>query len=148
MPENKGKKESAKPKYGFRLYPQTVKMIDDHLQTADLRFRSEFIDRAVKYYCLYLDGKPESEVLCAEIARTVNAAIARYSEKITIPLREMAKNLQENNAGLTFANRVMATALIDLSDKAIIDWQRKSAADSKRIGGYVSLENVLREADT
>jgi len=132
----KTKPEEAKPKYGFRLKPEVSDMINAHLAAAHLQHRCDFVERAVKYYCLALDGESESDVLCAEIGTLMKGIVAKSENRLW---KEISKLVYNH----TLTNRILAKVLKDLSDDALAQWQAQAKYDTNVNYGYVPFEAAL-----
>jgi len=126
----------AKPKYSFRFKPEVSKMIDTHLAVANLKYRGDFVERAVKYYCLALDGESESEVLCTEIGTLMKGIVAKSENRLW---KEISKLVYNH----TLTNRILAKVLKDLSDDALSQWQAQAKHDTNVNYGYVPFKDAL-----
>ncbi|MBR4000592.1 MAG: hypothetical protein IKI93_19865, partial [Clostridia bacterium] len=58
------------------------KKIDAHLQTADKRSRSDFIESAVNFYCGVLDTDGNREFLSEEIIRAMKSIVKDMEGRI------------------------------------------------------------------
>ena len=62
MKEEKDKKQG----YYFWLKPGTSEMITAHVDVADTRSRSQFVDAAIRHYCCVLDAESNTDLLSDE----------------------------------------------------------------------------------
>lgn len=92
MKEEKDKKQG----YYFWLKPGTSEMITAHVDAADTRSRSQFVDAAIRHYCCVLDAESNKDLLSDEVLRVVKASV-KDSENHIARAFELGKELNDTN---------------------------------------------------
>ena len=125
-------------KYGFYLQPEVSEMIDRHLEIADARSRSEFVDRAVKELCCALDSNSNRDVLSYEVTRMIKAAVKDSENCLCNYLFKMAGEM----GLLTY---LVGADLINMTDEEIKACRYKAFDEVRRQRGVLNLEDVVRK---
>jgi len=124
--------------YGFRLDPNIAKMIDSHIKTADRRYRSEFIDEAIKYYCAHLDTEVNKSVLTDEMFRMIKACSKDSENRICT---YFFKNVVE----LGVLSKMLGAALLEYTPEELKNVRQSVLDRVRKTHGIIYLEDVIEE---
>lgn len=128
--------EKNKKKFPLWIYPETRKLVTDWYQRDNCQSQSEFIEKAIRFYCGYISAE--------EGVRFLPAAI-------TSALTGMVDSLENRMARLLFKLAVeMAMMMNILAANAEVDevllrkLRGKCVDDVKKSIGAVTFEDVVR----
>ena len=96
----------------FYLSPEISKKIDAHLQTADKRSRSDFIESAVNFYCGVLDTDGNREFLSEEIIRAMKSIVKDMEGRIF-------SHFRSQDISLSMLSVLFAANLTGMTDEEI-----------------------------
>ncbi len=128
--------EGNKQKFALWATPETMNRVEGLYKKDDCRSRSEFIERAINFYCGFLCAKEYSDYIPDVFISTMQASM---------------DSLENRMASLLFKNAVEVSILAHLMaaqtnvDKEIVDDLRKMCiTDVKRTQGAIRLEDAYR----
>jgi metal-responsive CopG/Arc/MetJ family transcriptional regulator len=67
--------EENKNKFALWIYPDTQKRVDQLYKSDNCKSRSEFIEKAIKFYCGYISAENALEFLPTSITSAVSGAV-------------------------------------------------------------------------
>lgn len=82
-----------KEKKAFWLYPETLTDIEMHFKHDNCRSKSEFVEKAIKFYIGYLDEEKSVNYISPLITETVKAEIKGTEQRISRLLFKVAVEL-------------------------------------------------------
>lgn len=136
--EKGGRNMSKKERQAVWLYPETKELMMNHLQAADAKSQSEYIEKAVKFYTGYLDSN--------------SALAAEYMSRVLVSIIDSElKGSEQRICRLLFKLAVEVGALTHLHaaesdvDEEVLDRLRAMCIDEVRsINGIISFERAIR----
>lgn len=131
-------KKDLKQGYYFWLKPGTTELIDAHIDVADKRSRSDFVDAAVRHYCAYIDAGCAEDILSSEVIRIMKATTKDNANHIAHMLFKLCGEM-------ALTNDLIGEMGLDLSPEEVRA-RRSHAYDLvRKQHGIVYLEDVLFE---
>lgn len=114
-----------KKSYNFYLSPEANEMIDANLEPAIIRSRSDFVEKAVRYFAASISADVHKEVLAHEIIDAIRFNIKNSENHIAATLFKLAGE----QATL---NLVIADLIIEGFDETTLKSYRNAAYDMVR----------------
>ena len=136
--ETQNTESSERKVYGFRLDSKIAKMIDSHIKTADRRYRSEFVEEAIKYYCAHLDAEVNKSVLTDEMLRMIKACSKDSENRICTYL---FKNVVE----LGVLSKMLGAALFEYTPQELKNVRQSVLDTVRKTHGIIFLEDAIEE---
>ncbi len=130
MPERK------KTRIPLWLYPDTIEMVDKLFPDNNFRSRSDFIEKAIGFYCGYISAENAVKFLPTTITSVVSASVQMSENRLARLLFKLAVEMS------MMMNVVAAGA--DLDDVGLKRLRGKCVDDVKRSIGAVDFDEVLR----
>ena len=128
-----------KQKFALWLTPETKRKIEDHYRGDNCKSQSEFIEKAVKFYCGYLDTEGADDYLPRVLAGVLSGKLGALGDRVG---RLLFKLAVEHDMGLS--------ALLD-GRNVDPDYLKKLRAESVRnvraTNGRLTLEGKARERE-
>ena len=119
------------------LYPQTEGKIKAHLKEANCASDSEFVEKAINFYCGYLASKNDSEYLPKLLLNSIDSLI----ETQLIPIRRL---LFKEAVELNKLSQVIATT-VDIDGDTLYRLQAKCQEEVKHINGILGFEKAYEK---
>ena len=127
---------SNKKKTTIWLYPEVIHRMDGWLEADNCASRSEFVDKAIRFYMGYLATEDTSEYLSDELLATVRGVTTENNNRLS---RLLFKLCVELNMAM---HTVAAHFDVDELDREEL---RQFAEDEvKRANGQISFDKALR----
>lgn len=127
-----------KEKQAVWLYPETKDLMMDHLQAADARSQSEFIEKSIKFYSGYLDCSSNNmtNYLGAILSSVIGAIVKGSEQRISRILFKLAIESAMQSHFLAAANDV---------DDEIVDKLRGMCVDEvRKLNGIIDFERAYK----
>ena len=121
----------------FWLYPQTEDKIQKHLKEANCASASEFVEKAINFYCGYLNSKNDSEYLPKLLLNSIDSLI----ETQLIPIRRL---LFKEAVELNKLSQVIATT-VDIDENTLHRLQAKCQEEVSHINGILGFEKAYEK---
>lgn len=130
--------EDKKQRFGLKIFPETMEIIDTLFEHDNCKSRSEFIEKAVRFYCGYLLSKehtatefiaPQLATLTEEIVKGTEQRLSRAMFKIAVELGAISH---------------MLAAVHDIDDDTMIKLRAMCTDEVKRINGIINFEKAVR----
>ena len=128
--------EHNKQKFALWIYPETRDMVKKLYEDDNCRSQSEFIEKAVRFYCGYLSAQDAVQILPRAITSSVSGAVQSSENRIARLLFKLAVEMS------MMMNVVAAGA--DVDDIHLARLRGKCVDDVKRSIGTVNFDEVLR----
>ena len=141
-PQNTGLSEVAsaekKMRFGMKLYPETMKMIDDFYTQDKCFSRSEFVEKAVRFYCGYLMSKENlvTDFLAPQIGTITEGIVKGSEQKICRAMFKMAVELG--------AVTHMLAAMNQIDEKTLFKLRSMCTDEVHQINGVINFEKAVR----
>ncbi len=128
--------DGNKQKFALWVYPDTLKRIEQLYKNHNFKSRSDFIEKAVLFYCGYLSAESALEFLPTSITSAVSGAVQSSENRVARLLFKLAVEMS------MMMNVVAAGA--DLDDVGLKRLRGKCVDDVKKSIGAVNFDEVLR----
>lgn len=127
-----------KTRFGVYFFPETLKTVDCLYKSNNCSNRSEFIEKAVRFYCGYLlQNKPELvEYLAPQIGTITDGIIKGSEQRLSRALFKLAVEVGVQTHVLAAINDIDDTTLFKLRDMV--------TDEVRRINGIINFESALR----
>ena len=132
-------KFSEKTKYTLYIDPAELKRVDDLFKQDGCKSKSEFIEKAVSFYCGYLTAENYRDYLPKVILSTVQGTLDSFENRMATLLFKMAVEL-------SVLNRVTA-ATVDVEELNLTRLRGRCVEDVKRINGCISFDQAVKDED-
>lgn len=128
----------SKIKFPLYVYPETMKTINSLYKADSCSTKTEFIEKAIRFYCGYLlQNKPELvEFLAPQIGTITDGIIKGSEQRLSRALFKLAVEVGVQTHVLAAINEIDDTTLFKL---------RGMVTDEvKRINGIINFEKAVR----
>jgi len=128
--------EEAKNKKKFPLwmYPETRQLVADWYQRDNCQSQSEFIEKAIKFYCGYISAEEGMRFLPAAITTAMTGMVDGLENRMSRLIFKLAVEMS------MMMNILSTTA--DVDENTLRKLRGKCVEDVKRSVGSVTFENV------
>ncbi|MBR1382594.1 MAG: hypothetical protein IJ555_02095 [Ruminococcus sp.] len=128
----------SKVKTTLKAYPDTLELADTLFKRDNCRSRSEFIEKAVRFYCGYLLNKENAamEFIAPQI-KTMTDGIIKSSEQ------RLARAMFKIAVELGAVTHILA-ATNDINDETLFKLRNMCTDEVKRINGIINFEKAVR----
>ena len=130
---------SEKAKYTLYIDPAVLKRVDDLYKQDGCKSKSEFIEKAVSFYCGYLTAENYRDYLPKVILSTVQGTLDSFENRMATLLFKMAVEL-------SVLNRVTA-ATVDVEELNLTRLRGRCVEDVKRINGCISFDQAVKDEE-
>ena len=150
MPDSKNKDKNSdsasnfdgtianKTRFGVYFFPETLKTVDCLYKSDCCANRSEFVEKAVRFYCGYLlQNKPELVEYLAPQIGTITEGIIKGSEQ------RLSRALFKLAVEVGVQTHVLA-AINDIDNSTLFKLRSMVSDEVRRINGIINFENALR----
>ena len=133
-----GASASSKAKISLKLFPETIELADTLYKHNNCRSRSEFIEKAIRFYCGYLLNKENAamEFIAPQI-KTITDGIVKSSEQ------RLSRALFKIAVELGVMTHMLA-AINDESEDTLFKLRNMCTDEVKRINGIINFEKAVR----
>ena len=128
---------SEKAKYTLYIDPAVLKRVDDLYKQDGCKSKSEFIEKAVSFYCGYLTAENYRDYLPKVILSTVQGTLDSFENRMATLLFKMAVEL-------SVLNRVTA-ATVDVEELNLTRLRGRCVEDVKRLNGCISFDQAVKD---
>ena len=132
-------KFSEKTKYTLYIDPAELKRVDDLFKQDGCKSKSEFIERAVRFYCGYLSAENYRDYVPKVMLSTIKGSLDGFESRMASLMFKMAVEL-------SVLNRVTA-ATVDTGDLNLPRIRADCVRDVKRIQGVISLAEAVKDEE-
>ena len=132
-------KISEKIKYTLYIDPAVLKRVDDLFKQDGCKSKSEFIERAVRFYCGYLSAENYRDYVPKVMLSTIKGSLDGFESRMAGLLFKMAVEL-------SVLNRVTA-ATIDVGEFNLTRTRGRCIEDVKRINGCLSFDQAVKDEE-
>ncbi len=130
--------EKKKSRFGLKLFPETLSMIDTLYAKDNCKSRSEFIEKAIKFYCGYLMNQENmtTEFVAPQIAALTEGIIKGSEQKLCRAMFKIAVELGAVTHMLAAMNQIDEQTLFKLRSMCI--------DEVRHINGVINFEKAVR----
>ena len=127
-----------KIKFPLYVYPDTMEKVDMLYKFDNCGSRTEFIEKAVRYYCGYLLNKEHisAEFIAPQLASITEGIVKGSEQKLSRALFKLAVEV----GALTH----MVAAINDMDDGTLQRLRIMCVDEVKRINGIINFEKAVR----
>jgi len=126
----------GKQKFALWLTPETKQKIEGHYCEDNCKSQSEFIEKAVKFYCGYLDTEGADEYLPRVLSGVLDGKLGALGDRIGRLLFKLAVD------DAVMVNLVAATSDVDLDTLRKI--RVRCVREVKETNGMIGFEDALK----
>ena len=127
-----------KIKFPLYVFPDTMEKVDMLYEIDNCRSKTEFMEKAIRFYCGYLlQNKPELvDYLAPQLATLTEGIVKGTEQRLTRALFKVAVEL----GAITH----MLAAVHDIDDDTMIKLRAMCTDEVKRINGIINFEKAVR----
>lgn len=129
---------NSKQRFGLKIFPETLEIVDLLYQHDNCSSRSEFIEKAIRFYCGYLLNKEHTatEFIALPLAEITEGIVKGSEQKLSRALFKIAVEL----GALTH----MLAALNNIEDETLFKLRQMCTDEVRRINGVINFEKAVR----
>lgn len=129
---------SEKIKFPLYLFPDTMNMINLLYHHDNCKSKTEFIEKAILFYCGYLLNKEHTatEFIAPQLAEITEGIVKGSEQKLSRAMFKIAVEL----GALTH----MLAALNNIEDETLFKLRQMCTDEVKRINGIINFEKAVR----
>lgn len=136
--ENSNGVTASKIKFPLYVYPETMKTINSLYKADNCSTKTEFIEKAIRFYCGYLlQNKPELVEYLAPQIGTITDGIIKGSEQ------RLSRALFKLAVEVGVQTHVLA-AINDIDDTTLFKLRSMVTDEVRKINGVINFESALR----
>lgn len=117
------------------LYPSTLEVLDNLVPRDNCKSRSEFIEKAIRFYAGYISGEEATAFLPPALVAAIHGTLDDSENRIARLLFKLAVEL-------SMTMHVLAAGM-EIDDKALRKIRGQCVDEVKRTHGSVSLANAV-----
>ena len=125
----------AKEKMAVYFQPETIKKIEQEYKEDNCASKTEFIEKAVKFYIGYLRQQGEVNYLSPLITETVKAQIKGTEQRLARLIFKVAVELGKLSH--------MTAAMNDVDDETLKSLHAMCVTEVRKINGIIDYENAV-----
>lgn len=126
----------SKERFSLRITPETADMIEKNYRADGCITKSEFIEKAILFYCGYITANDYREYFPNVIVSTTKGMLDSFENR-------MANILFKNTVELSMVLHVLA-ATHNISEDTLRELRRMCIDDVKKINGTISLADAVK----
>lgn len=124
-----------KEKFPLWAYPETLEAVEQFYCGDNCKSKSEFIEKAIKFYLGYLSGESNVNYLSPKITESVDAVVHGSERRINRNLFKIAVELGKLSHMVAAAN--------DVSNETLRELHAMCVDEVRRINGTIDFENAV-----
>lgn len=127
-----------KIKFPLYLFPETMDAVNMLYQHDNCKSKTEFIEKAVRFYCGYLLNKEHitTEFIAPQLAEITEGIVKGSEQKLSRAMFKIAVELG--------AVTHMLAALNNIEDETLFKLRQICTDEVKRINGVINFEKAIR----
>ena len=137
---------AEKIKFPLYVFPETMKTVDILYKSDNCSSRTEFMEKAIRFYCGYLlqnkcgyllQNKPELvDYLASQLATLTEGIVKGTEQRLSRALFKVAVELG--------AVSHMLAAINDIDDETMVKLRAMCTDEVRRINGIINFEKAVR----
>jgi len=127
---------TQKEKITFWGSPEAKKLVEDHYQTDNCRSRTEFIEKAIRFYAGYLNTQHAESYLPRILADVLEGKLTSLGDRMGSLLFKLAVEQ-------AIADNILSY-YTDINEGTLKQLRNKCAQDVMRTNGKISFEDALK----
>lgn len=124
-----------KEKKAFWFYPETLTGVETHYKHDNCRSKSEFIEKAIKFYIGYLDEENSVNYISPLITETVKAEIKGTEQRLSRLMFKVAVELAKLAQ--------MTASMYNGDEESVRDLHAYCINEVRRINGIINCEDAV-----
>ena len=136
--ERSGICDDVKVKFPLYVFPETMQKIDMLYEADNCKSKTEFMEKAIRFYCGYLlQNKPELvDYLAPQLATLTEGIVKGTEQRLSRALFKVAVELG--------AVSHMLAAINDIDDETMVKLRAMCTDEVRRINGVINFERAVR----
>ncbi len=128
----------GKIKFPLYLFPETMDIVNMLYQHDNCKSKTEFIEKAVRFYCGYLLNKEHTttEFIAPQLVEITEGIVKGSEQKLSRAMFKIAVELG--------AVTHMLAALNNIEDETLFKLRQMCTDEVKRINGVINFEKAIR----
>ena len=131
--------KKEKTRFALWIDEETLKQVQEHYSSDGCRTQSEFIARAIRFYCGYLTAKKAGDYLPSTVASTLEGVLLMFGDRLGRLLFRLVVEVG-------MMGRIIA-ADTAMDNETIERLRAKCVQDTKKTNGQISFRDALRFCD-
>lgn len=127
----------SKTHCSYMIEQEVVDKLEKHYKDDGSRSKSEFVERAINFYCGYVTAENYREFFPKVVLSTIQGTLDSFENRIATLLFKMAVEL-------SVLNRVTA-ATVDVEELNLTRLRGRCVEDVKRINGCISFDQAVKD---
>lgn len=124
-----------KKKFPLWIYPETLESVENLYREDDCRSKSEFIEKAVQFYCGYLTSEDKNGYLPSVVTSTLKSIVAESDNRQNRMLFKLAVEIAMMQNILASSQEIEPMSLERLRGECV--------REVKRLNGSFSFEDAV-----
>ena len=129
----------SKTHCSYMIEQEVVDKLEKHYKDDGSRSKSEFVERAINFYCGYVTAENYREFFPKVVLSTIQGTLDSFENRIATLLFKMAVEL-------SVLNRVTA-ATVDVEELNLTRLRGRCVDDVKRINGCISFDQAVKDEE-
>ena len=125
-----------KQKFALWVYPDTLEEVDKAYEGDNCKSKSEFIEKAIRFYLGYLKQEDNVNYLSPRITSSVDAVVHGSEQRINRNLFKIAVELGKLSHTIAAAN--------DVDDNTMQELHEMCLDEVRHINGCISFDSAVR----
>lgn len=131
--------KKEKTRFALWIDEETLKQVQEHYSSDGCRTQSEFIARAIRFYCGYLTAKKAGDYLPSTIASTLEGVLLMFGDRLGRLLFRLVVEVG-------MMGRIIASDTA-MDSETIERLRAECVRDAKKTNGQISFRDALRFCD-
>ena len=131
--------KKEKTRFALWIDEETLKQVQEHYSNDGCRTQSEFIARAIRFYCGYLTAKKAGDYLPSTVASTLEGVLLMFGDRLGRLLFRLAVEVG-------MMGRIIASDTA-MDSETIERLRAECVRDAKKTNGQISFRDALRFCD-
>ena len=128
--------KKEKTRFALWIDEETLKQVQEHYSSDGCRTQSEFIARAIRFYCGYLTAKKAGDYLPGTIASTLEGVLLMFGDRLGRLLFRLVVEVG-------MMGRIIASDTA-MDNETIERLRAECVRDAKKTNGQISFRDALR----
>jgi len=129
----------SKTHCSYMIEQEVVDKLEKHYKDDGSRSKSEFVERAINFYCGYVTAENYREFFPKVVLSTIQGTLDSFENRMATLLFKMAVEL-------SVLNRVTA-ATVDVEELNLTRLRGRCVEDVKRINGCISFAQAVKDEE-
>ena len=136
--ERSGVCDDVKVKFPLYVFPETMQKIDMLYEADNCKSKTEFIEKAIRFYCGYLLNKDSvaAEYAAPQITAITEGIVKGTEQRLSRALFKVAVELG--------AVSHMLAAINDIDDETMVKLRAMCTDEVRKINGVINFERAVR----